>query len=101
MPLTRLPIDDVRNLCRHRLESLELWLKRLIHDKLSAEFGPDYFTQSQNGNHIFSASVRRQAEPVGWASAHQSSASSSAQEVSENGVSPIIPRSHGSNSIEG
>lgn len=62
MPLTRLPIDELRSLCRHRLESLELWLRRLVHDKLSAAFGPEYFNAMHNGNNIFSASIRRHAE---------------------------------------
>ena len=62
MPLSHIPIDELRNLCRHRIESLELWLRRLVHDKLSSAFGPDYFQEQTNGNYIFRAEVRHRAE---------------------------------------
>ncbi len=33
---------DVAQKCRRRIESLELWLRRLIHDVLSEKYGNDY-----------------------------------------------------------
>lgn len=62
MPLSRIPIDELRSLCRHRLELLELWLRRLIHDKLSTALGLEYFNQQVNGNYIFRSEIRRYAE---------------------------------------
>jgi len=35
--------DQIRNLCKEKIESLEHWLKRLIDEKLSASHG-DYFS---------------------------------------------------------
>lgn len=61
MSLTQLPIDDLRTLCRHRLETLELWLRRLIHDKLTAAYGHAYFEHEVHGNHIFRDDMRRNA----------------------------------------
>ncbi|MGB3381749.1 MAG: hypothetical protein WBA47_09210 [Rhodanobacter sp.] len=62
MPLSRIPIDELRSLCRHRIEALELWLRRLIHDKFSSAFGLDYFHYQVNGNYIFRTEVRKHAE---------------------------------------
>lgn len=42
MALHLLPIDDVRIACRQRLDSCEMWLRRLAHDKLNATYGADY-----------------------------------------------------------
>ena len=61
MSLTQLPIDDLRTLCRHRLETLELWLRRLIHDKLTAAYGHAYLEHEVSGNHIFRGEVRQKA----------------------------------------
>src|SRR5450756_2124003 len=35
--------DQIRNLCKEKIESLEHWLRRLIDEKLSASHG-DYFS---------------------------------------------------------
>lgn len=61
MSLTQLPIDDLRTLCRNRLETLELWLRRLIHDKLTAAYGHGYLEHEVSGNYIFRGDVRRKA----------------------------------------
>lgn len=62
MSLTHLPMEDLRNLCRHRVEILELWLRRVIDDKLTAAYGRAYFEHTVNGNHIFKNDVRLKAE---------------------------------------
>ncbi|MEO1126504.1 MAG: hypothetical protein AAFX95_20890 [Cyanobacteria bacterium J06639_16] len=43
------------------METLELWLRRLIHDKLTDAHGHSYFDHEFGGNHIFRAEVRRNA----------------------------------------
>lgn len=58
MVFAQLPIDELRTRCRNRLESLELWLRRLIHDKLSAAYGLNYFDRDIGGTPIFRKSVR-------------------------------------------
>lgn len=34
--------EDIRSLCKNNIESLELWVRRLIHQKLSEAYGSDY-----------------------------------------------------------
>ncbi len=58
-PLHRIPYDDLRLACRQKLETCELWLRRLIHDELSRRFGTEYFYQGRhNGMHLFRTDVR-------------------------------------------
>lgn len=61
MPLNRIPFDELRTLCRQRLESLELWLRRLVHDELTKGVGADYFDAKHNGNSVVSSRVRDNA----------------------------------------
>lgn len=42
MNLFRYTDDEIRIYCKQTIESLEFWLKRIIHDKLSQDFGDDY-----------------------------------------------------------
>lgn len=45
--------------CRQKLETCELWLRRLIHDELSPRFGAAYFNEGMhNGNHLFRTEIR-------------------------------------------
>ena len=48
----KLTDDELRNLCKEKLESLEHWLRRLIDETLTAEYG-DYFSPTDSsGNRI-------------------------------------------------
>jgi hypothetical protein len=38
-----LSFEEIRSLCRNNIESLELWARRLIHQRLSEAYGADYF----------------------------------------------------------
>jgi len=38
-----LTVDQTRNRCRGAIESLEFWLRRIIHQVLSKEYGDEYF----------------------------------------------------------
>lgn len=62
MPLSHVPIEELRSLCKTRIEILELWLRRLIHDKLSNTFGINYFSCQVAGNYLLRADVRKYAE---------------------------------------
>lgn len=42
MALHLIPSQQLRSACRQRLEACELWLRRLLHDLLIAEFGVNY-----------------------------------------------------------
>ncbi len=51
-----------RTKCRHRLEVLELWLRRLVHDKLSNAYGANYLDHEIGGQYIFRGDTRRRAK---------------------------------------
>jgi hypothetical protein len=62
--------SELRDLCRTTIETLEVWLRRLIDQQLSDAFGSDYLQQQdKSGNFIVKKSVRegvqsrRKAEP--------------------------------------
>jgi len=44
-PLTAMLDDEARQLCRTKIESLEHWLRRLVHETLVQAHGPDYATK--------------------------------------------------------
>jgi hypothetical protein len=55
--ITDLNSNEVRSICKEKLESLEYWLRRLVNDKLSESFG-DYFNYIDNkGNRLIKESV--------------------------------------------
>jgi hypothetical protein len=43
VPLHKLSEDELRSHCKRTVEALELWLRRLIHVRLSETYGSDYF----------------------------------------------------------
>jgi len=49
--------NEIRNICKERLESLEYWLRRLVNEKLSAAYG-DYFSYVDGkGNRLIRGSI--------------------------------------------
>ena len=63
MPLNRLPLDELRQVCRHRLETCELWLRRLVDEKLRADFGADYVNSAMvSGQRVFNSDARNHVE---------------------------------------
>lgn len=59
MALHLLAIEDVRAAARQRLESCELWLRRLVHDQMHEALGADFvMTGTFNGQPILSRDVR-------------------------------------------
>jgi hypothetical protein len=62
VPLHTIPFEELRSACRRKLETCELWLRRLIHEELSRNFGASYFSDAiHKGNHIFNSKVRAHA----------------------------------------
>jgi hypothetical protein len=62
MPLHLISSDDLRNVCRQKLESCELWLRRIVHDQLIPDFGTSYIQTAEiNGQHIFRTEIRNHA----------------------------------------
>lgn len=60
MALHLVSSEHLRTHTRQRLESLELWLRRLIHDEFVASYGADYVnTASINGEAIFNTNTQK------------------------------------------
>ena len=60
--LHRIPFGEVRSDCRQKLETCELWLRRLIQEEFSQRFGPSYFSDGvYNGAAIFRKEIREHA----------------------------------------
>ena len=61
MPLHSTPEAELRDHCKRAIEALEAWLRRLIDDRFSAEFGPDYINaKKSNGDNLVRASLAKQ-----------------------------------------
>jgi hypothetical protein len=60
MPLHRLSEEEQRSYARKAIESLEHWLRRLVHEKLSARFGHDYINgKLDSGDFVISKPIRK------------------------------------------
>lgn len=60
MPLHSLTQIEMNNHCRRILESLETWLRRLIHEQLYTNYGNDYINaQRTNGEYILNKKIRQ------------------------------------------
>jgi hypothetical protein len=60
MALHLLSSEQLRTHTRQRLESLELWLRRLIHDEFVASYGSNYVEAAAiSGQAIFNADTRK------------------------------------------
>ena len=74
MPLHALDEDDLRDHCRRALESLELWLRRLIDETLTEAYDQNFMTaQDDAGDYIIKSQIRKylarrvEAEPDRYA----------------------------------
>ena len=61
--LSTLPYEFIREKSRQNLENLELWLKRLLNEKLTTHFGTDYIHyQFSHGGFLFKKEIREYVE---------------------------------------
>ena len=59
MPLNSLSQDELRNYCRRTIENFEHWTRRLIHDTLQRQYGPNYIEYSKpNGEYLIKREIR-------------------------------------------
>ncbi|GAI06690.1 unnamed protein product, partial [marine sediment metagenome] len=42
MPFSRFKEEEKRSICKKKIENLEIWLRRLVHESLSEEYGSNY-----------------------------------------------------------
>ncbi len=55
--------EEVAQICRRKIESLETWFRRLIQDILSNHHGSDYLNATdENGNYLVKKSIRENIE---------------------------------------
>lgn len=60
MALHLLPSDQIETSCRRRIDSCELWLRRVVHDVLFPVFGADYVnTAMVDNNPVFSNNIKK------------------------------------------
>lgn len=58
--------EELRSYCRTCLESLEMWARRLIHEKMVEKYGPSYVdAKNENGDYIINSDTRR-PHPYQW-----------------------------------
>lgn len=50
--LNKFTFEEIESGCKHKLTTLEHWLRRLIDDTLSNEFGDYFHYTDENGNYI-------------------------------------------------
>ena len=51
--------EDLRSLCRQSIESLEMWVRRLIHEKLTEKYGANYVNhKTSEENYLIKREVR-------------------------------------------
>lgn len=59
MPLHEFSKSELRDYCRASIESLEYWLRRLIHETLTQEFGNNYLEATyENGDNVLGREIR-------------------------------------------
>ena len=55
--------EELRQYCRNNIESLEIWARRLIHEKMVERYGDNYINkQLDDGNYLIKAEIRRHVE---------------------------------------
>lgn len=52
--------EELRSYCRTCLESLEMWARRLIHEKMVEKYGSSYVdAKNENGDYIINSDTRK------------------------------------------
>ena len=52
--------EELRQYCRNNIESLEIWARRLIHEKMVEKYGDGYVNkQLEDGNYLVKSDIRK------------------------------------------
>ena len=63
MPLNKFTEAELRQYCKEYIESLKLWLRRLIEAKLSNAYGANYFeAQDGKGANLISNPIKQEIQ---------------------------------------
>lgn len=70
MPLNSIPEDELRSICKKKVESMEYWLRRIIHEKFITQYGANYFSlKRENDENVIKGEIskkvraRREGQP--------------------------------------
>jgi hypothetical protein len=61
MPLNTFSEHDLRHYCKRHIETLENWLRTLIDNRFTNEFGKDYFTFKEGEDNIIKKEIQKKA----------------------------------------
>ena len=56
--------EELRSYCRNSIESLELWARRLIHEKMSEKYGEDFIHHKTNGEPIIKKEIIKHVDEM-------------------------------------
>lgn len=57
--------DELRAYCRSCIETVETWARRLVHEKMSDTYGPDYLNAKlNNGEPLVKADIRKHVQKM-------------------------------------
>jgi len=63
MPFSRFKEEEKRSICKKEIENLENWLRRLVHESLSKEYGHNYLEyKDKNNNYLIKAEIRQKVK---------------------------------------
>jgi hypothetical protein len=58
MPFSQLKEEEKRSICKKEIENLENWLRRLVHESLSKEYGNNYLEhKDENNNYLINRKI--------------------------------------------
>lgn len=65
MPFIQLKEEEKRSICKKEIENLEIWIRRLIHESLSKEYGSDYLEyKDRDNNYLIKAEIRQSVKDL-------------------------------------
>ena len=65
MPFNRLKEEEKRSICKKEIENLENWLRRLVHESFSREYGNNYLEyKDKNNNYLIKTEIRQKVKSL-------------------------------------
>ena len=63
MPFSQLKEEEKRSICKKEIENLENWLRRLVHESLSKEYGNNYLEYNdKSNNYLIKTEIRQKVK---------------------------------------
>ena len=65
MPFSQLKEEEKRSICKKEIETLEIWLRRLVHESLSKEYGNNYLEyKDKDNNYLINTEIREKVKSL-------------------------------------